>query len=159
MISAAHGEIATLRRLADYLIETHFPKLGLPVPDAPAVRFRRRASMVRPARSQQHEQYSFCTDLCGSVALARDYRGLKAALTGIFPALVTRLETRNTYWETVSGGEAVEIVLASGKCLRLETDEPRKLAQAILAAAARGRETRSRLARNRSRPYPAQHSR
>ena len=34
----------------------------------------------------------------------------------------------------VSGWEAVEIALASGKCLRLGTDEPRKLAQAILAA-------------------------
>lgn len=34
----------------------------------------------------------------------------------------------------VSGWEAVEIALASGKCLRLGTDEPCKLAQAILAA-------------------------
>ncbi len=36
-----------------------------------------------------------------SAALARDPRGLKAAPTGVFPALATRLETRNTYWETV----------------------------------------------------------
>lgn len=34
----------------------------------------------------------------------------------------------------VSGWEAVEIALASGKRLRLGTDEPRRLTQAILAA-------------------------
>ena len=34
----------------------------------------------------------------------------------------------------VSGGEAVEITLASGKRLRLGTDEPRRLAPAIQAA-------------------------
>ena len=34
----------------------------------------------------------------------------------------------------VSGWEAVEIALASGKRLRLGTDEPRRLAQILLAA-------------------------
>ncbi len=34
----------------------------------------------------------------------------------------------------VSGWEAVEITLASGKRLRLGTDEPRRLAQVLLAA-------------------------
>jgi hypothetical protein len=38
----------------------------------------------------------------------------------------------------VSGGEAVEIALASGERFRLETDEPRRLAQ-ILRAAKGGR--------------------
>jgi len=39
----------------------------------------------------------------------------------------------------VSGWEAVEIGLASGQRLRLGTDEPRKLVQAIRAAATGGR--------------------
>jgi len=34
----------------------------------------------------------------------------------------------------VSGWEAVEIAMASGKRLRLDTDEPQRLAQALLAA-------------------------
>ena len=40
----------------------------------------------------------------------------------------------------VSGWEAVEITLASGKRLRLGTDEPGRLTQVLQAAAARGRD-------------------
>ena len=39
--------------------------------------------------------------LCRGAASVRDPRGLKAAPTATFPAPVTRLETRNTYGETV----------------------------------------------------------
>jgi hypothetical protein len=61
----------------------------------------------------------------------------------------------------VSGGEAVEIALASGKRFRLGTDEPRWLAQILLAAkggrsALARKEPRagSRLSRERPRARP-----
>jgi hypothetical protein len=41
---------------------------------------------------------------------------------------------RTAGWYSGSGWEAVEIALASGKCLRLGTDEPQRLTRALLAA-------------------------